>query len=167
MIHSKKGIDQPQAIIYVFFVMILTICGFYLAYMYMGGLTVHLEFSGYTTRYNADVARIINSPTCFAYEGSYIDPDNDEKYQVYAGVIDWSKISQKIPESCIRGEHPIWLKLEFLDESIDKSVVMYTGEQITEKDLDEKWQAKANRYFVLIKDGSEYYPGVLTMRLKK
>jgi len=201
LIISKKGIDSPQAIIYVLFVMLLTVCGFYLAYMYMSGLNMEIEFSGYVARYNAAAARLTNSPLCFAYEDTYMMPANEKKYQVFGGIIDWGKFTSSavIPEKCIRGESGIWLKLEYiyvskshtiwntryktevveteLESRIAESSPGYAprGRNIvevaietepTEEEL-EKWQPKANRYYVTIKDDSGFHPGILTMRLEK
>ena len=166
---GKRGVEQPQVIVYVLLVTILTIAGLYVAFIYMGDVKLSISFSTYNTRFNAAAARFLNSPECFAVEETY--NWNGQKYaQVHAGIISWEKFneSERISRNCINREKQIWLKLESLDGELSDTI--WTGNEPSETELNDasKWQPRISKYLVLIQkaDGSRRL-GTLTMRLKE
>ncbi len=117
---SKRGVEQPQLIVYVLFTIILTLSGIYVAFVYLGGINITFDFHDYASRLNVVTSKMIYSTDCFGIESSYI-ADDGTHYQKEIGVINWTKFNstKTIPEGCVSaGDSPVWVELTFRDSKI-------------------------------------------------
>ena len=173
MVMSKKAVEEPRVIVYVLFTTILVLSGLYIAFTYMGVIDLRFDFSDYNFRYNSAASRIMNSPSCYAYQEAYTK-DGQTYYQVLPGVIDLSEIkTQLILDTCIRGEKQIFINITQYDPASEESMnnyILYTGSsQPSSKDLSDadKWKQKELAFKVLLRDGANEYNGVMRLRLKE
>ncbi|MEM2873923.1 MAG: hypothetical protein QW063_00485 [Candidatus Nanoarchaeia archaeon] len=151
---NKRGIEQPQVIIYILFVVILSLCGIYLAFTFFDILKVEYDFIDYASRASMIGSKFLMSPACFAAESSYTYAGNTY-YQVTSGVIDWAKFnkSDTIPQSCaVSGE--IWAKLSSLDDSFTDTIGV---------SREKTWPTRTF-YVLILKDGV-LYRGKLTISM--
>lgn len=97
----RKGVEQPQVIVYVLFVVVLTLTGIYVAFTQLGGVSIQFTFHDYASRLNIAATRLMLTPECFAVENSY--NKGVTSYQVDGGTIDWQKFynSKFISDSCV------------------------------------------------------------------
>ncbi len=172
-INSRKGIEQPQVIIYVLFVVVLTISGIYIAFTQLSGVSLIFEFHDYASRLNTVSAKMMFTPECFAVETPLAKSEN--KYQVSGGVIDWDKFNKTklIRSDCLPGENPVWARLQDLDTKVSDAIwscqppLTNCGEPTIEQLTDAKeWSQVTRSFFVQIKNGTSVDKGVLTVRLK-
>jgi len=167
--NSKKAIEEPRVIVYVLFTTVLVLAGIYVAFTYMGAIDIRFDFSDYNFRYNSAVARLIYSSQCYAYKDSYVSEDGQTYTQVHAGVLDLNEIvaSSKIPETCIRGEQPLFVNITQYDMSgsATKYYTLYTGSSVP-TDFS-NWNSKELTFKVILTDGAKEYDGVMKLRLKK
>ena len=116
----------------------------------------------YNLRYDAAAARIMYSPQCYAYNTTYIR-EGATYHQVTPGVLDLNKIEDlnPIPETCIRGEKPMFINITTYDPStteVIESYYLWNHEMPTEDEL-KKWNEKSFLFKVIIKDGNKNYDG--------
>jgi hypothetical protein len=116
---DKRGVEQPQVIIYTLFVVILTLSGIYVAFTFLGGVDITIDFHDYASRLNTASSRIIFSPQCFALETNYIK-EGVTSYQVSSGIMDAEKFSGTLlmPSSCVTGES-MWAKLQSIESGYE------------------------------------------------
>jgi len=97
----RKGVEQPQVIVYVLFIVVLTLTGIYVAFTQLGGVSIQFTFHDYASRLNIAATRLMLTPECFAFENSYTK--DVTSYQVEGGAIDWQKFynSKFISDSCV------------------------------------------------------------------
>lgn len=168
-IRGKKGVEQPQLIVYVLFTVVLTLTGIYVAFTYLGGVTVGFEFQDYASRLNIVTSNLVNSPNCYAIESSYAK-DGSTYYQVDTGKLNWTKFnaSNKIPDICMSaGKNQTWAKLTFLDgSSKGTSDTVWSGSEPTKERLANDWTPAERKILVLIQNGSSVSLGRLEVRLK-
>ncbi len=168
MHNSRKGIEQPQLIVYVLFTVVLTLTGIYVGFTYMGGIATTFEFQDYASRLNIVTSNLINSPNCYAVETSYAVPAGTF-YQVDAGKINWLRFNStdgnKILSDCsAAGKNQTWVKLTFLDSGISDTV--WSGPEPTKEQLVNEWTPAERNILVLIQNGSSVSLGNLEVRLK-
>ena len=122
LIKNKRGVEQPQAIIYVLYTVILTIAGIYIAFNYLAGIDLNVEFEDHATRFSALTARLVGTSECLATETSFTAP-SDERNIKYAqfGILDAGKLlSEIVPTKCISNEAQFWLNVSTVDGSLTK-----------------------------------------------
>lgn len=107
-----KGVEQPQVIVYVLFVVVLTLAGIYVAFTQLGGVSIAFTFQDYASRLNIVATKFMLTPECFAAEDSYYKEGNSY-YQVNGGIIDWTVFNKTtyVSTKCLSGEKPVWAKL--------------------------------------------------------
>jgi hypothetical protein len=164
MHNSKKGVEQPQLIVYVLFTVILTLTGIYVGFIYLGGVDAAFEFQDYASRLNIVTSNIINSPNCFAVEQSYTTAAGGTFYQVDTGKINWTRFNStdgnKILSDCsAAGKNQTWVKLTFLNSGVSDTI--YSGAEPTDE-----WTPAERNVIVLIQDGNSVSLGRLEVRLK-
>jgi len=168
-IKSKRGVEQPQLIVYVLFTVVLTLTGIYVAFTYLGGVHITFQFQDYASRLNIVTSNLINSPNCFAVEQSYTAATGTF-YQVDAGKIDWKKFNStngnKILLDCSgAGKSQAWARLVFLNSKVSDTV--WSGSEPTESQIANEWTDVERDILVLIQNGSSVSLGRLTVRLKE
>jgi hypothetical protein len=117
-----KGVEQPQVIVYVLFVVVLTLAGIYVAFTQLGGANIAFEFQDYASRLNAAATKLIFTPECFAVETSYTK--GGIYYQVSGGIIDWTKFNgtTTISQSCLSGEQQVWVSLTEVNDKYSDTI---------------------------------------------
>jgi hypothetical protein len=163
---GKRGVEQPQTIVYVFVVVIQVIIGIYVAFTFLGGVDIKLQFQDYAARLNAAGSQLIHSPDCFAVEATYQTAIGVQK-QVSAGIIDWNKFNdtETLPQRCIIKDR-IWARLEIFDFGSD---ITWNNQEPSAAELadPDQWvQTERNFYVLVLKDNAQL-PGKLTLRLKE
>ncbi|MGC9058581.1 MAG: hypothetical protein ACP5IJ_01995, partial [Candidatus Nanoarchaeia archaeon] len=92
--YSKRGVEQPQVIIYVLYTMILVIAGIYIGFTQLGGVNYTFTFLDLNEKINFIAVNLLSNPACLAAESNYNDPPFQQThsqqtyYQVSAGIID-------------------------------------------------------------------------------
>ena len=170
---NKKGVEQPQLIVYVLFTVILTLTGIYVAFTYLGGVKIAFEFQDYASRLNVVTAKLVNSPSCYAAETQYTT-QTGTFYQVDVGKINWQRFnnSNKIPDGCVGiNEKQVLVDLEFLDSRIRDKVWTCQQQRAscaapTKEELVNGWNPTERSMLVQIKNGESLSLGRLTVRLK-
>ncbi|MCX6774538.1 MAG: hypothetical protein NTY99_00410 [DPANN group archaeon] len=168
----RKGIEQPQLIVYVLFTIILTLSGIYVAFTYLGGVSIGFEFHDYASRLNLVTSKMIYSTDCFGVESSY--SKDGTHYQKEIGVVNWTKFNTTkiIPSGCISGgENQTWVELTFLDSSITDTVWSCPSSSSNCKEPDnsqliQNWKDSERNMLVFIQNGTSLDLGKLTVRLK-
>ena len=178
---SKRGVEQPQLIVYVLFTIILTLSGIYVAFTYLGGVNVSFEFQDYASRLNLVTSKMIYSSDCFGVESSYYAPDATKHYQKEIGVVNWTKFNKTryIPPECVSGgEKQVLAELEFLSthikdiawscsgSSMDVSFCAAYG-QPNDVALRLQWKPSKRNMLVFIQNGTSLSLGRMTVRLKE
>src|SRR3989304_501510 len=150
---SKRGVEQPQVIIYTLFVVILTLSGIYVGFTFLGGIDVTLDFQDYASRLNTSSSRMIFSPQCFAQEMQYTK--GGTFHQVNSGIIDWVKFNATtvIQSSCLANE-VAWAKLESVDTGKFEKIVWSCGalprcDVPAADQLNSQWRQAPRSFYVL------------------
>jgi hypothetical protein len=114
---ETEEVSHTQHIVYVLFVIVLSITGIYIAFSFLGGASIAFTFHDYASRLNIIASRLLLAPECFALVEEY-SKDGTHR-QVRAGIIDFSRVPSDniIPEKCVRGENASWVQLKDLDET--------------------------------------------------
>ncbi len=162
-----KGVEQPQVIVYVLFVVVLTLAGIYVAFTQLGGVNITFKFQDYASRLNTVSAKLMLTPECYAVENSYSKSGYGTYYQVSGGVIDWVKFnkSSTISGDCMADENQVLANLTEINGNYYSTA--WTGRKPSTEQLNKDWAQLARSYFVLIKNGSQINQGILTVRLKE
>lgn len=167
---NRKGVEQPQVIVYVLFVVVLTMAGIYASFTLLGGVVLVFDFQDYSSRLNTVAAKLMFTPECYAYESNY--DKGGTHYQVSGGVIDWQKFnsSNVINKTCLTTDIA-WAQLKDFNNKYSGKVWNCEAPPCSEptaKDLadDKIWKQVARNYVVLIRNETSTDVGVLTVRLK-
>ncbi|HKZ49733.1 MAG TPA: hypothetical protein VJ110_01895 [Candidatus Nanoarchaeia archaeon] len=168
---NRKGVEQPQVIIYTLFVVILTLSGIYVGFTFLGGIDVTLDFQDYASRLNTASSRMIFSPQCFAQEMQYTK--GGTFHQVNSGIIDWVKFNATtvIQSSCLANE-VAWAKLESVDTGKFEKIVWSCGalprcDVPAADQLNSQWRQAPRSFYVLVDVDGNLDRGILTVRLKE
>lgn len=172
---NKKGIEQPQVIVYVIFVIVLTIAGIYVAFTKLGGVTVTFEFHDYAARLNVVSTKLMFTPECYAIENSYLGKDGSKHYQISSGVINWTLFNKTniISSKCLSGEKQVWAELSFFGTNNRDSIWSCPSSSTCSEPLErdradaDVWNQMRRSFFVLIQNGTRTEEGVLTVQLKE
>lgn len=173
---NKKAVEQPQVIVYVIFVVVLTIAGIYVAFTQLGGVDITFQFQDYNSRLNTVATKLMFTPECYAVENNYIGKDNKTYYQVSSGVIDWLKFNKTdiIDSKCLANEKQVWIKLDDKDTNVIDTIWNCPGRAscsepplLTERSVSSKWNQGKRSFLVLIQNGTKVNKGVLTVQLKE
>jgi|GEM_PF-5232991 len=169
MLHkNKRGVEQPQVIIYVLYTVILAIAGIYIAFNFLGGIDLNVKFEDHTTRFNTLTARLVGTSECLAHETSYNAPFDQRnfEYSVF-GVLDRTKVDDSIvTQNCVSMNRQFWLELTYIDESFSTNMWNCPRGQATCGEPIREMQSWPSReYPVLVQDGFELIPAKLEVRL--
>jgi hypothetical protein len=100
-------------------------------------------------------SRVINSPTCLAWEESYVGLDSHPKTLPHAGIISYDKLAEANLNNCL-GDRDYAISLKDLDEDV-WTTSKNRGDAIGIEDM----------FFVNIRkrEESEMHRGILTIKL--
>ncbi len=175
---NKKGVEQPQVIVYVIFVIILTIAGIYVSFTKLGGVDITFEFHDFASRLNVVSTKLMFTPECYAVESNYTAEDKILHYQINGGIIDLAKFNKTntniIDSKCLSGEKQVWASLKEINKAYNETVWSCPGGRTscTEPLWNERtdstlWNKQKRSFFVLIKNGNKLDKGILTVQMKE
>lgn len=169
---NKRGVEQPQVIVYVLFVTVLVLAGMYVAFTKLGGVDITYKFQDYSARLNTVAAKAIFTTECFAYETSYSSSDGKTHYQVEGGTINWAKFTARdqVSASCLSEKNQIFLQLQEINNAFSDKA--WTCPAPSKSDCAEpknrvQWKDSPRSYFVLIHKDTVIHKGILTVRLQR
>ncbi len=164
---GKRGVEQPQVIIYIVYTVILALAGIYVAWSYLGGVDVEVDFNAYTIQFNSLATRLVGTPECFALEDRYLAPADNNAYFDYPrfGIISRDKLpgDRRVNKTCVSQEKQFWLALSTIDGAythIDWNCP--AGDKCTAPNPRD-WPAR--KYPVLFYDGSVFKLAMLEVKL--
>jgi len=178
-VKNKRGVEQPQVIVYVLFVTVLTLAGMYVAFTMLGGVGISFKYQDSNARLNSAAAKMIFTPECFALESQYDDyaDINKKHYQVESGTINWNKFSatSQIASSCVSDKSQVFVEIKDIDDTFKD--IAWTCPAPLSSDCPEPpnriaWKGAPRSYFVLINRrdlvNNVYVisKGIMTVRLK-
>lgn len=173
-INGKKAIEQPQVIVYVLFVIVLTIAGIYVAFTQLGGVDITFQFQDYASRLNTVATKLMFTPECYAIENSYYGKDGSQHYQVSSGIINWTRFNKTdiIDQKCLSSKAQVWVELKDISTSVTDTIWSCPGSSCTEPSPKErsdstKWKRTTRSFLVLIQNETKIDKGVLTLQIKE
>lgn len=189
MIHNKKGDEQPRAIVYVIFCVVLAITGMYVAFSFKGDSKMDVQMFDYKMDYNIMVSQLVNTEKCFAYSGTYTTPDGKTKNQVQPGILDDTKMGNGLVsvnmDSCKKLKvdktiyvmfYPLFNKGVNPDYALKIRGVSMVPVTVNDATVArDKWNAelasrsydfRQRQYYVLIKKGDEMLPAIMEVAME-
>ena len=155
---------QPFPIVYMLGVIILDIAIILSAMTYLADINIQQHYDLTNLKYSVRAARLMNSPSCFAYEDNYTI-NGETKYQVVPGVIDLKKFTDAttngIPYECTEGEQINLELVEVGSNGVATGVVNVAGAT-----MDSDWKRKTVTYFVIVDNAGVRTSSLLKYNMK-
>ena len=133
----------------------------FVASSYLEDTTIRSSYFTYNLEYSVRSAQLLNSPTCFAYEQQYTTVDGITRYKVLPGIIDFDKFTNGISSTCMEGSLAA-ANLTLFD--VDGMPLPDT--YVAGATPDNNWKSYKHKYFVIVRDGTDEYNGLMEFQLK-